>query len=129
MRLPHHLFIGCEGALWDTRLPDWSGRAPLRPIYSRHYLEIANVHELKATVRAGGFAWPGGYPLFFITSDCAPLCFDCVRSEFLAVSLSVRWKLSDGWRVIGAQVNWEEPDLRCEHCSKPIESAYGEDSK
>ena len=33
---------------------------------------------------------------------------------------------SDGWQVIGLQINWEDADLTCSHCGALIESAYGE---
>lgn len=72
------------------------------------------------------YAWPGGYPLYFITSDCAALCHDCARKHGRAVIDSIRTRANDGWRVVAQDVNWEDSALYCDHCSKPIESAYGE---
>src|SRR5689334_1256993 len=112
-----HLFKSeCDGGLYDTRVADWSSKPALRPVYSRHFREITNTHELKATLRAGAFAWPGGYPLYFITDDCFVLSFDALKekSTLRAVLSSIRNKANDGWRVVGCDVNWEDNEMRCE---------------
>jgi hypothetical protein len=49
-----------------------------------------------------------------------------MRAEYRQISYAVRNNLRDGWRVDAFDINWESPDLYCDHCSKPIESAYGE---
>lgn len=81
--------------------------------------------EIKRQLRNGPFAWPGGYPLFFTTRDCAALCFDCTRKEWRQVVWDVLRNASTGWRVDACDVNWEDSDLTCAHCNKRIESAYG----
>ena len=81
---------------------------------------------IKEAVRSK-YAWPGGYPLFLITSDGAALCCDCAKQEYKQIAYSIRHNLRDGWRVEAADVNWEDPDLYCDHCSKRIESAYAEE--
>lgn len=82
--------------------------------------------DFRETIRAGAYAWPGGYPLFFITSDGAALSFDSAKENARHIIDSIRNKSKDGWRVIGCDVNWEDSDLYCDHSGKPIESAYGE---
>ncbi len=69
-----------DGALFDTRIREWH-KHPIRLNYRRTHAHIASVADLKATIRNGAFAWPGGYPLFFITDDGAALCFDCGQKE------------------------------------------------
>jgi len=32
----------------------------------------------------------------------------------------------DGWGLIGLEINYEDPELFCSHCSSRIESAYAE---
>jgi hypothetical protein len=83
--------------------------------------------ELKNQLRAGDHAWPGGYPLFFITSDGAALSFDAVRENIRSVLWSMRHGVNDGWRVIGCDVNWEDPSLYCDHTGARIPSAYAEE--
>lgn len=125
LQLPGHLFVSStDGAMHDTRAPNWSAK-PLRAIYSRHYSRINSTLELRATLRAGAYAWPGGYPLYFVTSDGAALSFDTVRAEYLQCARAIRDKLNDGWRIVGCEINYEDSDLTCEHSGKPIESAYG----
>lgn len=99
----------------------------IRKRYAYHFARIDTTLELRATIRAGAYTWPGGYPLFFLTSDSAALCFDCVQKEYRQISESIRHYYSDGWRVEACAVNWESADLYCEHCDKHIESAYGEE--
>lgn len=72
-------------------------------------------------------AWPGGYPVFAVTSDGGALCPKCVRSEFREIAEACRKRLSNGWRIEASAINWEDPELFCDHCNKRIESAYAED--
>lgn len=68
------------------------------------------------------YAWPGGYPLYYLTQDGGILCPKCANENA---------KLSGDphdpqWNVIAYDVNWEDEDLICDHCYKPIKSAYGD---
>jgi hypothetical protein len=83
--------------------------------------------EFKQALRAGPYAWPGCYPLFFICDGGGALCCACAREEVRNIFSALLRKQNDGWRVIGQDVNWEDADLTCDHCNKQIESAYGED--
>lgn len=84
-------------------------------------------HDLKNALRAGPYAWPGGYPCYFITSDGCALSFEAVRYEFRQVLWSIRHNVNDGWNLEGLAINWEDPELYCEHTGKRIQSAYSED--
>jgi len=128
MPLPKHLFVNDEsGALSDTRESDWHKRVALRGVYCRTYLTICTVSEFKATLRAGSNTWPGLYPLYFIASDGTALSYDSARKEFRNIASSIREKSSDGWRVVGCRINYEDNDLVCDRSGKKIESAYGEE--
>ena len=116
--------VCCEGHLYDCNRAGWHTAPPFRANYQRTFTEISTVAELKATLRAGGYAWPGGYPLYFITSDGGALAFETVRAEFRNVADSIRRGISDGWRVVGCSVNWES-DIVDDHTGQPIESTYG----
>jgi hypothetical protein len=123
---PDHLFKSYSGELHDTRDPQWSSK-PLRAIYSQGYGDIRTTAEYKAVLRHGPHAFPGGYPLYLICSDGAALCFSCGRKELRNILEAIRDKDRSGWRVVACDINYEDTDLYCDHCSKPIESAYGED--
>jgi hypothetical protein len=122
MTTPQHLFVGPEGDLYDTRK---GFKTPLREKYSFTFSGIETASQFKATIRAGAYAWPGGYPLYFITKDGAALCFACARKEARQVFWDFLNDCSTGWHITGCAINYEEPDLTCDHCSKAIESAYG----
>jgi hypothetical protein len=72
------------------------------------------------------YAWPGGYPRYFITSDGAALSFESARHNIDAVIDSIKENLDDGWQIVACDVNWEDADLYCEDTGKRIESAYSE---
>ena len=82
---------------------------------------------LKQALRNGPYAWPGGYPMYFITSDGAALSFQAVRENYCSVLWSMRKRMNDGWRVVAVDINWEDRELTCDHSGKRIECAYGED--
>ena len=72
------------------------------------------------------YAWPGGYPLFAITSDGAALCASCTKKKLGNIVTAIARNLRDGWKVEGIDVNWEDADLTCDHCGQHIESAYAD---
>lgn len=115
-------------ALSDGSLITASG--PMRTVrenYSITHREIRSGQDLRSTLRAGSFVWPGGYPLYFITDDGEELSFDAVRENIREVISAIRRRDSTGgWRVIACDVNWEDSEMVCAHTGQRIESAYGE---
>lgn len=89
-------------------------------------MQINSVSDFRTAVRHGPYAWPGGYPVFFICDDGGTLCCKCVKTERRNILESVAHKSRDGWHVIAADINWEE-DMTCDHCNAAIEKAYGND--
>jgi hypothetical protein len=73
------------------------------------------------------YAWPGGYPCYLITADSGILsheaCKDCFREIVSAVLDNHR---QSGWYPEAVAINWEDPDLICDHTGERIESAYAE---
>jgi hypothetical protein len=57
----------------------------------------------------------GCYPLFYLDKGNNCLCPKCAseNDEF-------------NEPLIAVDVNWEDPDLYCDHCSARIESAYAD---
>ena len=89
-------------------------------------MHINSISDFRKAVRNVPYAWPGGYPLFFICDDGGVLCCACVNSERRNILESIAGKHSDGWRVVGMDINYEDADLTCDHCNERIESAYAE---
>lgn len=88
---------------------------------------INSISDFRAAVRNGPYAWPGGYPLYFITSDGAALSFKAAKAERRNILEALRDNATgSGWHVAGIDVNWEDSDLTCDHTNEKIESAYGE---
>lgn len=83
------------------------------------------INQLKEAMR-NPYAWPGGYPVYPVMDDGALLCTECARKNFRNILESTRNERHDGWHCIGAEVLWEGTEY-CAHCSKQLESAYGEE--
>ena len=78
-------------------------------------------------IEAGAYAFPGGYPRFFITSDGEALSFESAqKNKALIIEAINTDDKSGGWQVIGCDINWEDQHLYCANSNKKIESAYGD---
>ena len=92
-----------------------------------------SVSDFRRDIRSGPYAWPGGYPLYFVTSDGGVLSFATAKAERRMILESIRgcpdgsFHYADDWRVVGCCINWEDGDLRCDHSGEQIESAYAEE--
>lgn len=93
---------------------------------AQHHETIRTGREFRETLRAGPYAWPGGYPLALLMSDGETLCFDCGKTEGRQIIQSIRLADRSGWRAIGCFIHWEGPAEICAHCGAEIPSAYGE---
>ena len=77
---------------------------------------IQRVGGLDSDLELPAYAWPGGYPMYYLTAQGTVLC---------AKHANVEGEFNDE-TLTEADVNWEDTDLWCEHSHK-IESAYGDD--
>lgn len=90
-------------------------------------MPINSVHDLMTALRMGKYTSVGSYPIFYLMSDGETASYDGVRSEVWRVARAIRDRATDGWRVVGCDVNWEDSSLTCCITNQPIESAYGKD--
>ena len=91
-------------------------------------LPSITTHELKQALRAGPYAWPGGYPLYFLAADGSALSFEAVRMEIKQVLRALHHPGTDrDWQIISVNVNWEDEYLFCAHTGQPIPCAYSND--
>lgn len=87
---------------------------------------IKTVADFDSALANGPWAWPGGYPMYFVTSDGAALSFAAAEAEAELIRESIASGANDGWRVVAVDVNWEDSELYCDHTGNRIESAYAE---
>ena len=85
-----------------------------------------SLQAIKTELRYGQYAWPGGYPKFFITADGAALSYAAVKAEWRTICSAYIREAghNNGWMIAGADVNWEDSELICDHTGNRIESAY-----
>jgi len=88
-------------------------------------MQINKPSDFGRLLKAGPYTFPGCYPVYFVCADGEALSFEAARENASLITSALRdhWDKS-GWRVIGLDVNWEDPSLTCAHTGKPIEAAY-----
>lgn len=91
---------------------------------------IRDLAHLQDILDNGPYAWPGGYPLYFVMADGEALSF--------AAALGNRAELyktfdhepdHDEWRPLAVEINWECSDLYCAHTGELIETAYEQEDE
>lgn len=91
-------------------------------------MRIKTVFDFNKALSLGPYAWPGGYPYYFITIDDEALSFDAaVENADLIRDAIINNEAFSGWRVVGMVVNWEDNELYCAHSGVLIPSAYADD--
>lgn len=60
------------------------------------------------------YAWPGGYPLVYHSTDGQAFCPSCANQT------------DADPEITGALIHWEGQPVTCDGCGKDIESAYGD---
>lgn len=89
--------------------------------------------ELSRSLREGPFTSLGSYPKFWMTADQGVLSFDAIVENLWLVYRATRdynqnviTQEVKQWAITAVQVNWEDPDLYCDHTGNRIESAHAE---
>jgi hypothetical protein len=82
------------------------------------------------------WAWPGGYPIVYVTGRTDVLCPSCAQERIdhnrrigLLEALGFDPPETDWVRAdlpLYHDVHWEGPPIDCDECGKAIESAYGD---
>jgi hypothetical protein len=67
--------------------------------------------------KLSAYAWPGGYPIYYLDGDNCILCPACAEKY--------RNDEQENFRPVAAGVHYEGESLVCEQCNAEIESAYG----
>lgn len=89
---------------------------------------VMTVQQFNDALANGKYAWPGGYPMYFICADGEALSFEAAEENKDSVIYAIEeGRAMDDWRVIGFVINWENEDLYCVHTNKKIECAYPKD--
>ena len=90
-------------------------------------MNIETISDFRAAIRHGKYDADCGYPVYFITADGAALSFDAAKEEKRCIIEAIADDdRSSGWRVVAADINWEDSDLICDHTYEKIESAYSD---
>src|SRR6187399_1426285 len=92
-------------------------------------MDINTISDFRKAMRHGPYAWPGGYPVYFIMEDGDCLSFKAARENRRTLLDAIaEWRdnprVRSGWRPVALEINYED-DLTCCHTGEQIESAYG----
>jgi hypothetical protein len=89
---------------------------------------VYTISDFRRDMRRGPYAWPGGYPVYFVMSDGEALSFKAARENRRLILEAIRDQEDrSGWRIVGAGINWDDNDLWCVDSNARILSAYGEE--
>ena len=69
------------------------------------------------------YAWPGGYPLYYLDSENSVLCPECAR----VADMGEERESLPQFAPVAYGINWEDASLDCDECGERIESAYADD--
>lgn len=88
--------------------------------------EIKTIEEvIKEDGKVITYAFPGGYPIYYLCEDGGILCPDCVNNNLELIKMAKEDNDSQ-WNVIALDVYYEGPVMYCGNCNAEIESAYGD---
>lgn len=80
---------------------------------------ISTISDFRSAMRNGPYAWPGGYPCYFVTADGAALSFEAAKAERRNILEALKDDdKASGWRVVAVDINWEDTSLYCAHTSE-----------
>lgn len=90
-------------------------------------MEIKNISDFRRAIRNGAYAWPGGYPTYFIMADGEAISFAAAKANRREIITALAYcdKRSENF-PLAFDINWEDENLICAHSGQRIESAYGE---
>ena len=87
---------------------------------------MMHVADLKAFIRSGGYAWPGGYPCALLMGDGECIDAQAARENYRQIRRAMQDPhYARDWTPEGVFIHWEGAPLICAHSGRAIESAYG----
>lgn len=92
---------------------------------SQHHPVIRTGRAFRESLRAGPYAWPGGYAVVYVCDDGAALCAKCAKSEAPQIIGAIRAGARNGWRVIGCRIVEDFDEFSretCAHCDAELTS-------
>lgn len=70
------------------------------------------------------YSWPGGYEIHYYTVDGGILCHNCANDN-----LNLTLDGDDQWKIVEADINYEDHHCQCDNCYRQIKPAYGDDDE
>lgn len=89
------------------------------PSFSWHHRKIRTGRDLRACLRAGACAWPGGYEIFMVTADYELVCHACAFERLRTLIEDIRCKGPERVTDLVCTADMD-PDnsLECVHCGR-----------
>jgi hypothetical protein len=89
-------------------------------------MQIETRDDFVKALEHGPYAWPGGYPVYFVMADGEAMSFDAVKAERSRIEAEFLDASDKAWQPVALEVNWEDSELYCAHTNARIESAYAD---
>lgn len=124
MSAPNVRYVVSVGGVTNTRCNlDWY--APVGVPVAEVILHFENegcIDVRFERVEWDSWAWPGGYPIYYLCADGGVLCPKCANDN---IDLTTQTD-DKQWHIVGVDIHYEGSAIVCDHCNKDIESAYGD---
>jgi len=85
-----------------------------------------HIHPETGKRELDAYAWPGGYPVFYVEKGFSGESVVCRKCANHTVNETETAAENTSHRIVGWDINYEDPDLYCSACGDRIESAYAE---
>lgn len=90
--------------------------------------KMVTLAKIKYAIR-NKYAWPGGYPLFFVTGQGEALSIQGAREIWRNIIIAHKDNRYCDASIEAIEINWEDPSLYCCVTNQRIESAYAEEEQ
>jgi hypothetical protein len=98
----------------------------VRKGYASPHRNINNVAQFKGTLRAGPYAWPGGYEFVFVCNDGASMCYKCAYDNAGLIMRAIHDRDRSGWHITGMFLAGHDSEerLTCDNCNRLIQEDW-----
>lgn len=120
LRIEYHYAYQDNWGGWNNTWVDAAPGKTFKEIFEALGKSSWHGDYIPLKLRWPSYAWPGGYPIFYVVQDGGVLCHRCANAELDRTLDSD----DDQFYIVDSSINYEDHHLFCDHCGSQIEAAY-----
>lgn len=122
-QIEYHFAVQAHGGGWTEHYESHKPGTTFDQVKANGWDWVDKFTPLR--LRWTSWAWPGGYPIYYLVRDMCVLCHECANAE-LDRTLD---KDDDQFYIVDMDINDEDQHLHCDHCNAHIEPSCGFEEK